>query len=302
MWTPEVTFNPELPVVACWLLAAGSAAMIGLAKAGFGGGVGVVAVPMAIFAFKDPRLAIGWLLPMLIVGDWFSLGHHWGTWDLRNVKLLLPGLVVGVVLGSLVLWGFQSMEGGEAAQDQSALYLKIVIGIICTTWVVADILRARFAPDWALPATWISGSTTGVVAGLVSTIAHTAGPVITVYLMSQNLSKRVFVGTSILYYTIGNLIKVPAYALLTWCLDVPLWNPDALKAAIWFVVFVPIGTFAGAWLNRRINDALFRKVILAIVFISGVELMGFGEVIRNWAAPDVPTETPVQQDDSAGVD
>ncbi len=59
------------------LLLAGFAVLfIGVAKAGFGGGLGMLVTPLCVLAF-GPKTAIGVLLPLLCAGDVFSLYHYW---------------------------------------------------------------------------------------------------------------------------------------------------------------------------------------------------------------------------------
>ena len=77
--------------------------LVGISKAGFGGGLGMLTTPLCVLAFsaegKAPTFAIGVLLPLLCAGDAFSIFHYWGKWERRNLKYLLPGVVVGVVVG-----------------------------------------------------------------------------------------------------------------------------------------------------------------------------------------------------------
>ncbi|MBD3266617.1 hypothetical protein GF373_08105, partial [bacterium] len=47
--------------------------LIGIAKAGFGGGIGIAAVPLFILSIPDPKVAIGMMLPILCFCDWFSV-------------------------------------------------------------------------------------------------------------------------------------------------------------------------------------------------------------------------------------
>ena len=76
------------------LLAATAVLFIGLSKAGFGGGLGMLTTPLCVIAFgaKD---AIGILLPLLCAGDAFSVYHYWGKWERKNLKYLLPGVQIG---------------------------------------------------------------------------------------------------------------------------------------------------------------------------------------------------------------
>ena len=87
---------PELSTI---LPAAVGVLFIGLSKAGFGGGLGMLTTPLCVLAFgaggRDPSFAIGTLLPLLCAGDAFSLYHYWGKWERKNMLYLLPGVVVG---------------------------------------------------------------------------------------------------------------------------------------------------------------------------------------------------------------
>ena len=72
-----------------FLLAGLGVLFIGLSKAGFGGGLGILTTPICVLAFsadlKSPTFAIGVLLPLLCAGDAFSMYHYWGKWNRKNL-------------------------------------------------------------------------------------------------------------------------------------------------------------------------------------------------------------------------
>jgi uncharacterized protein len=82
---------------------------IGISKAGFGGALGLLSTPLCVFAF-GPRDAIGILLPLLCAGDAFALYPYWRKWDARNLRYLLPGVVVGVLAGVQLIGRFSARE------------------------------------------------------------------------------------------------------------------------------------------------------------------------------------------------
>ena len=88
------------------LLAAFGVLWIGLSKAGFGGGLGMLTTPLCVLAFgasgKSPAFAVGTLLPLLCLGDAFSLYHYWGKWKQENLRLLLPGVVLNLMVLQLL--------------------------------------------------------------------------------------------------------------------------------------------------------------------------------------------------------
>jgi uncharacterized membrane protein YfcA len=77
------------------------ALIVGLAKGGLGP-IGALIVPL-LSTIMPVSQAVGVLLPMLMVGDWFALRTYWRAWEIRLIKLTLPGAVVGVVFGLALL-------------------------------------------------------------------------------------------------------------------------------------------------------------------------------------------------------
>ncbi len=274
-------FADQPDPILSWLLAAGGVIIIGIAKSGFGGGIGIISIPMLIFAFGNAEIAIGTMLPLLLAGDIFSVIHHFGKWDIRIVIKLVPGFLTGVTLASILFFFCGQISNTEQP-------LKIFIGVICLLWVVAELWRSRYAPQWKFKANWINSSCVGAFAGFVSALAHTAGPVIAIFLMGQNLAKKTFVATAVLYFLIGNSIKVPFYAGLG------LIDTSTLYAGFILILFIPIGTLSGAWLHRHINEKRFKQVILILVFISAMGLLGLGNVIKNAVSPTNTTNQTVQ--------
>lgn len=250
-----------------WLLAGAAVVIVGIAKSGFGGGVGIVAVPLMIFAFEDPTEAIGTLLPLLIAADTLSVYHHWGTWDRRNLTLITPGTVIGLLLGTAGLWYVLNAADGSDLQNESQRWMKLAIGAICVLYVAAEVVKIRYAPRWHVRAGWSGATLTGVTAGIASTFAHAAGPITAIYWLSQHLPKQRFIGTAVSFYFVLNVTKLLPYALLG------LIDGRTLIWGLWLLPLAPVGTAIGARLNRVISETLFRAVILLIVFASGVQFI-----------------------------
>ena len=70
--------------------------LVGLAKGGFSG-IGMAATPLLALAVP-PLQALAILLPILIVQDVVSLWWYRRDWDGWNLKVMLPGAVIGVGL------------------------------------------------------------------------------------------------------------------------------------------------------------------------------------------------------------
>lgn len=237
------------------LLAIIAVLFIGLSKAGFGGGLGILTTPLCAFAF-GPQYALGILLPLLCAGDGFSLHQYWRKWDVRNLWFLLPGVVIGVLVGVSLFKRFSPRQ------------LNFIIGLIAVCFVLFHLTkekllraRARFSPSYG------TGIPFGIGAGITSTFAHGAGPVVTLFLLPQKMVKEIYVGTNVLVFTWINWIKFPFFV------GNGQITGASMKASLAFLPLVPIGVWLGVWLNRRIPDQHFRWFIYFFTFLAGLQLM-----------------------------
>jgi hypothetical protein len=250
------------------LLLAGFAVLfIGVAKAGFGGGLGMLVTPLCVLAFGSKE-AIGILLPLLCAGDAFSLYHYWRKWHAANLKFLLPGVVIGVVIGVQLVGQFSPRQ------------LNIAIGLIAVLFVVFQLAKERiFRAEGAFAPNHSIGLPCGVGIGITSTFAHGAGPVAAMFLMPQRLPKEIFVGTSVLLFTFVNWIKLPFFCVDRSLVDWPVFasqaliTPATLLTSAKFFPLVPLGVWLGVWLNRRFSETIFVRVIYATLFVTGGQLI-----------------------------
>ena len=244
-----------------------AALFIGVSKAGFGGGLGMLTTPLCVLAF-GPKDAIGILLPLLCAGDLFSMGHYWGKWERKNLVYLLPGVVVGVVIGVQLIGRFSARE------------LNLAIGLLAVAFVTFQLVKeAVFRAEGAFEPSHVTGIPCGIASGITSTFAHGAGPVVSMFLIPQRLPKAVYVGTTVLVFTWINWIKLPFYCLdrewvdWGWLPAEGIINRQTLRSSALLLPVVPIGVWLGVWLNRKFSEEGFFKVIYALVFVAGVQLI-----------------------------
>ena len=238
--------------------------VIGISKAGFGGGLGILAVPL-MAAVMPPGCMLGVMLPVLIAADILSNLHYLKAYEVRFLRPLLLGAVAGVILGSA---GFWILQKADPARFQR--WLKILIGVICLVFVAMQAygLTGRRVPT--LPSRPASSVGVGALAGFVSTLSHSSGPIVTLYLLQEKVEKRLLVGTLVLFYLLLNVAKVPTYLILGNI------NAATLRDSVWLIPLIPAGTLLGAWLHRRIPE----KPFLAILY--GFAALTAGHMI--WTA------------------
>jgi uncharacterized protein len=245
-----------------WALAWLAIFLIGVTKSGFGSGVGLMIVPMMVLALGNipgqvAQSALGLLLPLLIAGDLIAVWQYRRLFSLSVVKKLLPGTAVGVVLGGLLLWWFHQYK------DIVGALVRIEIGIESIMLVTLHWWRQwRGVQEHLVPEPWRS-HLTGSFAAVSSTLAHAAGPIITMYLLPLRLDRQLYVGTCAIYFFILNTAKLPAYAAFGQFADVsPLF-------ALRFLPLVGAGAVFGVWINKRMSDRFFIRVVYIITFVLG---------------------------------
>ncbi len=264
----DSVFPPRVAELSPRLLFAVVAVLfIGISKAGFGGGLGLLTTPLAVLAF-GPKDAIGIILPLLCAGDAFSLWNYWRKWDARNLKYLLPGVIIGIVIGVQLIGHFSARE------------LNIAIGCIAVSFVVFQITKEKiFAAEGSFQPNHAVGIPLGVATGVTSTFAHGAGPIVSMFLIPQRLPKEVFVATNVLIFTFVNWLKMPFFCLDRAQINLPLFARESLitrqtlLTSLCFLPLIPVGVWLGIWLNRRFSERAFFKFVYAALFVTGLELI-----------------------------
>jgi uncharacterized protein len=255
-----------------WLLGGLAVLFVGFSKAGFGGGAGILATPLMAMAFH-PKIALGIMLPLLIISDLVSCRIYWREWDTRPLRFFLPAAALGIGLASLFL-----------GQVDNHL-LKQMLGALCLAFVVIQLLREHYGTrlNPTSPG-WKTGTGFGLASGITSTLAHAAGPVFAMYLLPLRQSPRQFVATTVITFTLINLLKLPGYFSLQ------LITTQNLKLTFALTPLVILGTLLGAWLNQRVSPKAFTKLIYIILFLSGLELISGKSLLH--ALWTFATDTP----------
>ncbi|MBZ0257494.1 sulfite exporter TauE/SafE family protein [bacterium] len=237
-----------------WMLAASGVILIGVAKAGFGGGVGIAAVPLFIYAVRDSKAAVGMMLPILCACDLFSLIHYRRTFDFKNLLYMVPGVVIGITIASFFIGRFSDEQMKFGIGIISILFVIYQVG---KTWIMKELSDYK-------PKAW-HGWLFGAGVGLSSTFAHAAGPVATMFLLPQNMGRKLYVGTTVILFTIVNGLKLVPYAILG------LISLDGLSTSAMLLPIVPVGTLLGVWMNKHINETGFNAVIYIVLFLVGIQ-------------------------------
>lgn len=228
--------------------------LVGMSKGGFGGGFGTLAVPLLALMI-DPRLAAAILLPILCSMDAVSLWSFRGTWDKLNLKILLPGALLGTVAGALTF------------EMTNADWIRLVIGLLSIYFVAHYVWGKQFLEQMqARPANKIAGGFWGSIAGYVSYIAHAGGPPIAIYLLPQHLPKSTLAGTTILFFAIINFIKLIPYV---WLGQI---STESFYTSLLLLPLAPLGVMLGVYLHHRVSDRMFYWLSYGFLLVAGIKL------------------------------
>ena len=234
---------------------------LGLSKGGFAG-VGQIATPL-LAIFMPPLEAAAILLPIMMLQDAISVWVYRREFDPQNLKIMLPGAIVGIC----VAWAL--------AAHLSEPMVRIAVGVIS----IAFILYGWFAkPNLAAeipPPNTLHGMFWGSLSGFTSTLCQAGGPPFQIHVLPQRLPKMVFVGTTAIFFAIVNALKVIPYFALGQFSTKGLWISAAL------VPLAIAANFLGFWVVRRVPTVLFYKIAYVLVFLISLELVR-GGIVALW--------------------
>jgi uncharacterized membrane protein YfcA len=107
----------------------------------------------------------------------------------------------------------------------------------------------------------------GLGAGVTTMLANAAGPVMTVYLLSQRLEKKEHLGVFSRFFLFINLFKAPFSA------DLGIINPTSLMTNLVLLPAVIIGILLGWQILKRIPQKPFEWLLFVLTLIAAVWLI-----------------------------
>ena len=247
---------PHYPTL-FWLIAPLAIIILGIDKAGFGGGIGIVSTPLIALAIPVPEAA-ALMLPILLVADFFSVRHYYRSFDRQSLKVLLPGSVLGIFLGALLFHYFAD----------HAEVLRLGVGLLAILFVLYQTLRSVIfgaLNKIRLPAA--VGGVLGVFAGIGSALVHAGGPFVVVYLLPQQLPREFFVGTTVVLFAMMNVIKLVPYGYLG------LLRIGNLTTVLVLAPLAVLGVWLGIWLNQRFDNTWFQRTVYLLLLLTGLQLI-----------------------------
>jgi uncharacterized membrane protein YfcA len=229
-----------------------AAVLAGISRTGIPG-LGMLLVPLV--ALVMPAMAsMGFLLLIFVAADLMSVAYLRRRVAWPRLFRILPWTLVGVFIGYLAM----SLVTEAIFKPMVGLMILVVVGL--------DLLRRRVGMEFALESRKFA-AVAGILAGIFTMMANAAGPIMTIYLLSMNLPKEEFIGTSAYFYFSVNLVKVPfsaALGLITW---------QGLKLDLMLVPLIALGCLFGVLIIKRISQRFFNNLVQGLAVLGGVKLL-----------------------------
>lgn len=239
-----------------WVLAPLAVTLIAGLKGAFGGGFALLGIPLLALAM-DPVEAGAMLAPLFIAMDVVAF-RYWrpGTWSAPDLRLLLPGMAVGVAIGTAVV--------AFAPRAWVALAMALVtLGFAAKYFAGGGAVRPRPREAWR-------GVAAGTASGVTTMLAHAGGPPVAMYLLPLGLPKAIYAGTTSIYFTAANALKVGPWLMAAPPTTATWW----LMAAC--LPFVLLGVWGGWRLHQRLDQARLYWWCHALLVATGLKLLWDG--------------------------
>ena len=217
---------------------------------------GVVAGPM-LAAALGPTTAAGFAVPLLLLGDLVGLLYFRQHANWSVIRRIVPGVLIGFVITAL-LFAFASTS-----------VVARVIGVLLLLSVALEIIRRR-SPDPEVEGPGIQrleAGFFGTLTGITTMAANAGGTAMTLYLVKMRVPMLTFMGTSVWFFFILNLIKVP------FVIPLGLITPQSLMANLWFAPVLVAGTILGITTFRRMNQTWFERIALTLSALASLWLV-----------------------------
>ena len=237
-----------------YLLAVPAILALGLGKGGFAG-VGMISTPL-LALIVPPLQAAAILLPIILIQDAISVWVYRREWSAWNLKVLLPGSVIGVGAA----WLF-------AAHVANA-YVEVAVGVtgVCFTLYtfIAHVPVEPRRPSTAAGVLW------GSLAGFTSTIIQVGAPPYQIHILPQRLDKLTLIGTTIVFFALVNVMKIVPYFALG------QFSTRTLATSAVLLPLAVVANILGLWLARRTPTELFYRIAYLLMLLISLGLIWQG--------------------------
>ncbi|WP_424492967.1 TSUP family transporter [Salinimicrobium sp. GXAS 041] len=214
---------------------------------GFAGSL--VALPILLIAIKLPD-AIAYVSIFYLFSSSYLVKKEWKNINKNVILKLTFASVIGVVLGIVVL------------TCSKPVVLQKALGVFILLYIVYA-LRGQKEINTNKTVNWVLGALGGFFSGVFST----GGPLYVISIKNTVEEIKVFRATMIGVLALVTIVRVPALALsgtLTF---------QHVKTSLMILPIFILAQYLGTLLFPKINEVLFKRLLLVLLFFSGIGLI-----------------------------
>lgn len=214
---------------------------------GFAGAM--VALPFLLMVMPLPD-AVTYISIFYFISTPFYMYKEWKHIDQPLLKKLTFSSIIGLVLGiMLLIFG-------------KPFILKTALGVFIILYVLYSLLNKKTIKPFYL-AEYIFGFLGGFFSGIFST----GGPLYVIVVKNMTPDVRTFRATMFGVLGMVTLFRIPALIVGG------ALNTTHLINSLYILPFFILSLFLGKKLYLQLNENLLKKVILSLLFISGILLL-----------------------------
>lgn len=221
--------------------------LAGLTQGLTGFGFALVSVPV-MMVFFPPKLVIPIIIVHAILVSMIVLFEARKWLDLKRIWPLMLAGIVGMPFGTYLL----------LVLDVNII--KMIVGVIVVLFALALLKgwkkevkneKLAFAPI-------------GFISGLLQGSTSMSGPPVILFFSNQGASKQVFRANLIAYFLVLGLATIPVYFVSG------LMTSEVIRYIVMLLPAMIVGTAVGIKLSHKVEEEVFRKIVLIIVTIIGL--------------------------------
>lgn len=217
------------------------------ASTGFGFGL-LIVPPLVLVAGPKDAVVISNVLATAL--SMFMLTRMRGAVEWRTGLVLLAAATCGMPLGLAVL----------ILLDPDVLQVLIAVSVLVATAALARGLHFHGAGLWG-------DAMVGLLSGALRTSTSMSGPPVVLYLQGQGLSPDRFRATLTAFFGATGLIALLSFAISS------RYNEAIGVAVMAGLPALAVGWVAGNAIFSRLNDRVFRRVVMAVLISSSLLAM-----------------------------
>jgi len=180
-----------------------------------------------------------------------------------NIYLLIKTIKYSEIkkIWVMIVFGIAStLIGVKLLASAPILQLKIAMGV--TVVVSAIILSSGYRLK--IKENVLVYGITGAISGFFTGMISMGGPVVVLLLQNQNHEKHKFRGNLTLFFFITGFIAIVGLFTNN------LITPNVLTKSLYLLPVSIIGIFLGDYISYKLNENVFKKIVIVILFIAGL--------------------------------